>query len=172
MRNDLWHPINCLSFISASFHISTSPFPHPCCHPLSVFPFSLYKHTLNFPSSSLRHPPFLIPLPLSFAPVSWHVPCSLYPCFISSSGILFLAFYPSPLFFCSSSWWCDEGNEGEKVIYMCICLILTNSLTSVKMKNHIRAELCSTGSAVTPKMLTSQMSSSSSYRTSTWSKYK
>lgn len=52
------------------------------------------------PPSSLRRPPFLIPLPLSFAPVSWHFPRSLHPCFISFSVILFLAFShcPPPFF--------------------------------------------------------------------------
>lgn len=72
------------------------PSPPPSCHHSSPpGPLSISTHDAleSFPSLTLhlpllfRCPPFLIPLPASSPPVSWHLPPSLHPSFISSNQL-------------------------------------------------------------------------------------
>lgn len=86
--------------------------PLPCHHFSPPGPLSISTHDAleSFPSLTLhlpllfRCPPFLIPLPASSPPVSWHLPPSLHPSFISSNQLF--GSWPSspspfPLFFSS-----------------------------------------------------------------------
>lgn len=97
------------------------PFSHPCCHALPVFPFPLYKHTLNFPFFQSPTPSISDSITSPFC--SSLLALSLFPVFLLHFPFRYfvLGLLPQPTFFLFlqlAVWWRRRRGGNDLPVYL------------------------------------------------------